>query len=309
MLLGLTACSRDESDLYAPEDVGILVVDCVLIVDKPFPHLYLTRTVAPDQPFSVVGAAESGATIVISGESLEVTYSPDGNLPGRYLPDPVSARVEPSTLYELSVTTVGGERLTAVTRTPGPFAVDRWVLLDDAGHTEVRELRTFDQLGDDVYFAPENQLVYSQGLLEARFQRAEAAAYQIGLLSLDLDSDFVIDPEFFDDEDFDDLERLTSSPMFDAEDGVARLPWFAIFFQERYKLKIYAVDRNWFDLVRSTPDLTAGGPAIGGNAGEGFERPIFHVEGGVGLFGSASADSAGVFILPTGAAATRAPVE
>ncbi len=32
--------------------------------------------------------------------------------------------------------------------------------------------------------------------------------------------------------------------------------------------------------------------------GSGFDRPIFHVEGGIGLFGSASTDSVGIIVLP-----------
>ena len=74
-------------------------------------------------------------------------------------------------------------------------------------------------------------------------------------------------------------------------------PCQARIFQERYKLRVLALDDNAFDLVRSTPD-DGGGLGFGGNVGESFQRPIFHVDGGIGLFGSASADSIGFFILP-----------
>ena len=108
----------------------------------------------------------------------------------------------------------------------------------------------------------------------------------------------MIDPDFFEDEDFESLDRFTSSPPLEALDGEVRLPWFAIFFEGRYKVKVYAIDRNWFDLVRSSPDLSGGGPGFGGNAGDNFEAPIFHVEGGIGLFGSAAVDSIGFYIEP-----------
>ena len=85
--------------------------------------------------------------------------------------------------------------------------------------------------------------------------------------------------------------------MFSGNDGFVRLPWFAIFFEGRYQIKVWATDRNWDDLVRSTPNLNDGA-GFGGNAGDGFEKPIFHVEGGIGLFGSASIDSIGFRILP-----------
>jgi hypothetical protein len=59
--------------------------------------------------------------------------------------------------------------------------------------------------------------------------------------------------------------------------------------------RTYALDRNWYDLVRSDPDE---GGSFGGLAGDEFERPLFHVEGGIGLFGSAAVDSVGFVVLP-----------
>ena len=57
------------------------------------------------------------------------------------------------------------------------------------------------------------------------------------------------------------------------------------------------MDRNWFDLVRTQPE-GGGGFGFGGNFGEGVDPPLFHVQGGIGLFGSASVDSTGFRINP-----------
>jgi hypothetical protein len=57
------------------------------------------------------------------------------------------------------------------------------------------------------------------------------------------------------------------------------------------------LDQNWYDLIRSTPE-GGGGFGIGGEIGDNFERPIFNINGGIGLFGSASVDSVGFFVLP-----------
>ena len=198
--------------------------------------------------------------------------------------------------------TAAGERLTATTRTPARFAVDSWVLLDSAGQAVERTLATFAEAGDSVYVQPENQLVYAEGLLEARWRSGGAAnfagaGYQLALFSLDLDSDYVVEPPFFDEEDFEDLGRMGSSPALVALEGEARLPWFGIYYEGRHLYKVYTLDLNWYDLVRSTPQA-GGGLGFGGNAGDGTDRPIFHVEGGIGLFGSASVDSVGFTILP-----------
>ena len=143
---------------------------------------------------------------------------------------------------------------------------------------------------------------YAEGLLEVRFPSGGAAAfaadgYQLALFSIDLGSDYVIDPPFFEEEDFEDLARMGSSPALLADDGKVRLPWFSIYYQGRHVFKVYTVDLNWYDLVRSTPQ-TDGGLGFGGNVGETADRPIFRVEGGIGLFGSASVDSVGFFVLP-----------
>ena len=154
--------------------------------------------------------------------------------------------------------------------------------------------------GESVYDAPENQIVYQDGFLEARFAAPTGPGlYQVGILSLDEGSPFVIEGDFLDEDDFEDFSRQVSSPALEASDGFVRMPWLAIYFAGRHKVTVHSVDRNWFDLVRSAPEISGnGGPVVGGNAGDGFERPIFHVEGGVGLFGSASLDSIGFVVLP-----------
>jgi hypothetical protein len=186
----------------------------------------------------------------------------------------------------------------AVTRTPPRFPETEWIVLDSDEETVLRRLQTFDSAGEMVYEARQNQLVYSEGLLEARFTRPDVPAFQVGIRSLDLDSDFVIDPDFFEEEDFEDLERSVSSPVLVADDGSLRLPWLAVYFEGRYKVRVFALDRNWYDLIRSSRELGGGDFGFGGNLGDDFEKPIFRVEGGIGLFGSASVDSIGFFIRP-----------
>jgi len=298
--LWLAGCStdREPGDLFAPEGQGTLVVDVTMQTGKPFPVVLLTRAMRPDEPFFLANWIVVGATVVITDALTGVTMTyTEGVEGGRYYPNAPDVLVAPGHTYNLRVTTREGEVLTATTTTPERFIIDNWVLKDDTGSNVIRTLRTFLELGDSVYYAPENQLVYSEGLLEARFKDAAVPHYQVGIFSLDWDSDLVIDPEFLDEEDLADLERYISSPPFIGDGGSLRLPWFAIFYAGRYKLKIYALDRNWYDLVRSVPEL-GGGPTFGGNTGEGFESPIFHINGGIGLFGSASADSIGFFIHP-----------
>jgi hypothetical protein len=298
MVLVLSACStdREPGELFAPDEVGALVVDATLIVGDEFPLVLLSRTLSPEAVFSTDAVAVGGAEVSIRWDGNIATYQQ--LRPGIYGPLAAAPVVEPATTYRLEVRTLEDEILTATTTTPDAFSVRSWVLLDDAGETVVRRLSTFAEHGDSIFEQPENRLVYQVGLLEARFERGGEIAFQIGLSSLDDGSEFVIDPDFFEEEDFEDLERDVSSPPFDALDGRIRLPWFAIYFEGRYLVRFYSVDRNWYDLARSLPEFAGGGAGFGGQAGDDFERPLFHVYGGIGLFGSAAVDTIGFTILP-----------
>jgi hypothetical protein len=308
LLIAVAACTpeRDQSELFAPEFLDILVIDAVLIVGQEYPIVILSRTLAPNVPFSQEAAAEVGAVINIANDNIandlqSMTYRDVPGQPGVYEPVP-GYYILSETEYRLTVTTTGGEQLTARTMTPAPFSVDEWVLLDSTGSTELRTLKTFADFRDSVYFQPENQILYAEGLLEARFApggagQFSAAGYQLALFSIDPGSDYVIDPPFFEDEDFEDLPRKGSSPILNIDDGRIRLPWFGIYFEGRHNYKVFVTDQNWYDLVRSTPP-SDGGLGFGGNAGDSQDQPIFHVEGGIGLFGSAAVDSVGFYVLP-----------
>lgn len=301
----LTACTpnRDPDTLFAPDAVGVLVIDAALIVDQPLPRIRLSRTLAPDAPYSAGAAVERDANMVIRTDAAAYVYEyfTLGGGPGGYFPTAVPTPiVVPGTRYELEVTTQAGEVLTAGTTTPGRFAIDAWVLLSSDGQTSLRTLQTFATEGDAVFDHPDNQLAYAEGLLDGRYSGAGAATYgaegfQLAIFSLDRDSALVIDPPFLTEEDLATLPRSGASPALNGEDGFLRLPWFSIYFEGRHLYKVFAVDRNWFDLVRSIPE---GGFGPGGNLGDGIDPPIFHVNGGIGLFGSASVDSTGFFIEP-----------
>lgn len=286
------AADREPGELFGPSAAGQLVVRSLLIVDAPLPEVRLSRTTAPDV-VPDAGAAERNAVVrVRTGADVLDFVEVE---PGRYMtaaPPPVL----PGTEYRLEVETARGERAAAVTTTPARFDVTEWTLVDETTSRDERMLATYEEAGEGVYARPENRLVYPEDWLEARFVPPAAPAIQVALFSLDPESDYTIDPDFFDEEDFASLERHTASPPLTGRDGYVRMPWFAVFFQGRYQVKIYAVDRNWYDFVRSDPQLSEGGPGFGGNAGDAFERPIFHVDGAIGLFGSAAVDSIGFLV-------------
>jgi len=300
-----SGCStkRDPSDLLAPSEVGTIVVQATLIVGQNFPKVTLARTGSPDQPYDEDAAALPGADVrIFTGSNGEITYFDNDD--GTYVAFDhvnVPSQVQPHTEYRLVVRAADGRTVTASTTTPDSFSVRDWLLLEDPSLEVRRPLATFADYPahpESLYFDPANQLIYQDGLLEARFDRVDAAAYVVGIESLDNGSPFVIDADFLSEEDLAQFQRLTSSPPLAADLSFLRLPWFAIFFEGRYRIRIYAVDRNWYDLARSVPSLGGTNVGFGGNVGDAFERPIFHVEGGIGVFGSGSMSEIGFMIHP-----------
>ena len=296
LLLISCAAERDPGSLFGPAEQGTLVVDATLIVDRPMPPIFIRQTIAPNVVYTQNAAAVNTAEVIITQGSSEYKYLPDPiSSLGRYLPPVAPPFILPETEYRILVR-FGGKEARAVTTSPKRFTIDQAFMIDVKTLDPVRDLITFRDNPNTVFTAPVNQVPYLENLIETRFQPINVKAYQVGIINLETDSDFVISGDFLDEEDFDNFERKSSSPPLEVADGNLRLPWFAIAFAGRHIIKVFAMDDNWFDFARSSPETQNVG--FGNLAGDNFERPIFHIDGGIGLFGSASVDSVGFVILP-----------
>ena len=298
IILCLTACAaeRQPGDLFGSVEEGsALVVDGILLVDQTLPELFVRRTLPPGQFYSrdAAGVLEAQVRVFQGGQIFK--YAPDPATPGRYLPPSEPPQVEPLTEYRLEVE-VEGKTVRASTTTPERVRVRQAVLLDEDTQEIMRTLKSFAEMGDEVYTAPENQLTHLEGIIELHLEKV-GEAYQAALFALEEDAQ-LLDEDFPDiyDRDPDDL-LANQSPPFAASDGIVRWPWFAVVYTGRSLIKVYAVDHNWFEYARSSPEQQEQG-GFGGQAGDYFERPFFQVEGGIGLFGSASVDSVGFAVLP-----------
>jgi hypothetical protein len=312
LIVAMGGCSgqRDPKSLLGPEGAGTIVVDARLIVGEPFPDIALTVTEATDQPYSRYQARLHGASVILTTGDRDTVWYEDANTNTSYFAynGTVPSRVEPHTTYILHVRASDGRVVTAQTTTPDTFHVREWLLVDAATFETRRHLATPQYnvgslppsyyTSDSVYDAPSNQLIYQDGLVEARFDRGNALAFQMALWNLENYSPLLLNADFVNESDLAKLERESSSPPLDAPDGYVRLPWAAVWYQGRHAFAIYSVDRNWYDLARSVRFYAPSGLGFGTNAGDDLEKPIFHVEGGIGLFGSAAVDWTGFKVDP-----------
>ena len=292
----LISCSteRQVGDLFGASSEPTLVVDALLLVDQPLPPIYLRRTLAPNASYNAEKTGVNNANITVIQGDHRFTYQAVPDTPGHYLPPLNPPLVHPQTVYHLDIK-ADGSVLTATTTTPARLTIDRAVLLDKETLSVVRQLKTFKEVGEEAYTTPENRLVHLDGLVELWLAPINPIAYQLALINIETDSAFLFDTDFLQDDAQDDFERQGASPPLDILDGRARLPWFAVSFSGRHLFKVFALEQNWFDYARSNPENSFLG---GGLAGDNFERPIFNIKGGIGLFGAASADSIGFYVEP-----------
>ena len=293
-LLGCAA-DRDPDTLFGPPAEPALVVDALLIVGQPLPPLYLRRTSAPGVPYDLAALGVPDAQVVIRQGRQLLPYAADPDTAGKYQPLADPPLVQAQATYELEIL-VGGETLRASTTAPPQLHIGEALLLDARTLVEQSRLRLFVEAGAAVYSAPENQLRYQEGLLEVHFAPVQAAGYQVAIFSLDPESAFLVEADFLEENDQADFERQGNSPPIADTRGKVSLPWFAVAYGGRHLFKVYALDQNWFDYTRTNSAENPG--FAGGLAGDSFERPLFRIEGGIGLFGSASVDSVGFFVLP-----------
>lgn len=297
LLFCACAAERTPGELFGPAQENLAVVDAQLIVGTALPPIHLSRTLAPGKRYAATTTALTGAQLSIHQGGQRFDYIDEPNTPGRYVPIDASVLVLPATTYQLAVQLADGRQISAETTTPKRLQITSLLLLDEKTLLVQRELKLFADVGEAVYRAPENQIQYQQGLVEAVLvEELDIPAYQLAIFNLEEDSELLIDADFLEEDDLAEFERQGASPPLAVRDGQARLPWFAIAFAGRHKFKIYAVDKNWYDFIRTDPDEDGG--SFGGLLGDQFQRPMFNIEGGIGLFASAAVDSVGFTILP-----------
>src|SRR4030095_11296227 len=148
-----------DRQLFDPSAAEIPVIDATLIVGRRLPDVFLRPTLSPDAPYSEEAAALTGAVVTVRRDQITFPYLEDEAKPGRYVASG-SEIVRPDHEYALEVILARGARVAAKTTTPASFDVTEWLLLEETTLETRRRLRTYEELGDGVYEAPENQIVY-----------------------------------------------------------------------------------------------------------------------------------------------------
>lgn len=259
---------RDPATLFGPSERETIVVDAVLYVDRKLPEITITRTRTADAVPTGDATAVNDAEVTVLQGLAEYSYKSAGRW-GRYLPPPGAPSVRPNTEYRLRVRALGRD-VRGVTSTPAPLVIEEIAVLEESSLEIIRRL--------DPDSAAGNTIPYRRGLIEVRFDPLDVDAYQV----------IVLEGGFEDG----------GSPPLEARNGRLRLPWFAIGSSGAHEVEIYALDRNLYDFLRSVEASGQNPIGFGSLAGDTFERPVFNLDGGIGVFGSASLVSFGFVVIP-----------
>jgi len=280
-ILVLSACEDYFNDDYQE----YYVVESYLVANRELPQVRLSTTTPITQVYSFESVAVAGANVRVmllseNGSTIEDVFTYQSDSAGIYLPsDP--HRVLPTRTYQLQIDIPeSNHEISATAVVPDTFRVVSEVL-DTLVYQSTEQLEI--TVSESSYPGRQNVFIFN-----TISQRPSVG----NLTPLYLD--------FYDDDD--DLEEFsnTSSGLlneanFDVntdESITIRYPWIAVAFYGPNKLVATTVDDNVFDLVRSE-SVQLGGSTL--SPGE-IQNVIYHVEGGIGIFGALAADTIETYI-------------
>lgn len=280
LTLSMAACDLYSQDEFEPD----YVIESYLVAGRPLPQLRLSQTTPIDEKYEFTQAAVNNAVVEVrlltpSG-GIEERFAYNQQSAGVYIPAESHA-VLPERSYRLHVQIPEtGTEVTAVTRVPGRFEgtgeVDR-IAYQDPAQIVINTTRSAYP-GRQSYFifnvnvvnpSPENLTPFYNDLVDDQDE--------------DITDYFKNSSGIINEDNYD---RNTDGTL------TLRVPWLAVAFYGENDIVANAIDDNMYDFLRSQ-EVQGGGSTL--PPGE-FQNVIYHVEGGIGIFGSLASDTVRVFI-------------
>ncbi|MFU8813152.1 MAG: DUF4249 family protein [Balneolaceae bacterium] len=273
LALLLLACDTVEQDSFREQ----VVIEAYLIAGNPMPEVRVSRTLPAFEEYTFERAALRNAAVVITDTDAGMAIPFREEQPGIYRPHGNVPTIREGGRYAIQVQfNDRDEVVTAQTRIPLQFdilgTVPDEVVFQSSEQLEIGITATAPFNGQNVYIfntIAQNPII--QNLTPFYFD--------------------LVDRDNADIEDFfNNSSGLINEGNFTInEDGTItlRIPWLGIAFFGVNDIVINSVDKNINDLLRSQ-DVQLGGSTL--PPGE-IPNVIYNVDGGIGIFGSLSADT------------------
>jgi hypothetical protein len=287
-LIGLSACGRGHVDItdasYSPK----IVINAYLFGGKKVQDIKITRNIPLTQNIDIDKIVLSDAIVKImdlgDNREYDLTYNP---LKFSYEYEGNDLIIEYGKSYKMDVwAIIDGKALHAGSTTTVPLSGLKADILD---------------LGDIVYRETESGGVVKK--INIAFKPSEkSVATILSIVALDASvSSFIYNNYYYTETDTQKIDnalyRYKQNYAFQVgiapgtQDFSIAIDWFTIWFYGRYRVIIYAADKNFYDYFITAQNVME----LDGN----FHEPKMHIDGdGVGVFGSAVTDTVYFAVLP-----------
>ncbi|MDI6401716.1 DUF4249 family protein [Balneolaceae bacterium ANBcel3] len=277
----ITACELYKQDDYVEQ----YVVESYLIAHEELPLLLLSTTSSAHELFDFSQRVVSGGEVLIHRYGTtgvrDTTYRYMEERPGLYLPQGSDTDlVLPRHTYRLEITLPQDDhhKIYAETVVPDTFSI-----------VETVRSRTVYQSENRLEFNITANQGHRQNYYIFSTEALEPSPYNMTPFWEDVEDNY--------QDAIITSTEITNEASFTAnDDGTLNLvvPWIAFAFYGPSKITAYSIDDNTYDFFRSLPfHIGDGGSLL--SPGE-IQNVIYHVEGGIGIFGSMSSVEAEVYL-------------
>lgn len=276
-------------DLYTQDEYQeYYVVESYLVAGAPLPRVLLSTTSPVDKKYSFKENAISDAEVEIRRLNPDSTiaeqFSYQAAEPGIFIPSGF-ARVRGQQLYQLHISLANGDSIEAKTYVPGNFrTVNKEELPEEYTYQSSRQI--------EITTTPSEYITERQTYYIFTVNAAEPDSSKLTPFYRDLVEEQDTDIENF----FINSSGIINEKNYNRNvDNTITLtvPWLAIAFYGSNDVIANAIDDNMYDFLRSQ-DVQTGGTTL--SPGE-IQNIRYHVNGGIGIFGSLSSDTNRVDIL------------
>jgi hypothetical protein len=256
-ILALAGCKEPTSP---NEYRNELVVYGFLFTGQTIDSITVQRTARIDEFYSAEAVAISNAVVVVSGNGITDTLRYDPATPGRYYSVNGNNRVEPATSYALTVVAPGYPPITASTTVPDIIRI--------TNRAEIPQQLTYLDGTVRLQWSPNNH--YSDYLYYVT--SIDSLAEKIDRFDLNADTTKLPDKTTY------------QFGLYGMDHSF--VPWFAFNYYGRYTITVSAIDSNYYDYLRQVIF-----------EGIDIHETRFSLQGGIGVFGSASIDTITVTLV------------
>lgn len=263
-----------------------VVLEAYATAHQPLPEVRLSRTLPTGQEYSFAEAGLGGATVQITllndngGDEADFDYHPSSEVRGLYVPDNQSHHVLPRRSYRIDVDFDNrSDVLSAQTTIP-----DNIEIINDVPDTLVYQ--SSQQL--ETVLAPIEQ-TGKQNVFVFNAIALQPEKENLTPLYRDL-----VENE---DENIEELYNNDSGTIKEDyevnQDGTITIkyPWIIVAFFGDNQIVANSIDKNLLDLLNSQSVQLGGGTLSPGE----IPNLNYHIEGGIGVFGSFASDTVQTF--------------